>query len=194
MSSAICASGGCSSTTMSGMSGMQRPDPSKMTDKLFSKLDTKGQGYLEKSDFQNAFNQASSTGSSNSSSKIDDAFKAMDVDGNGKVTKQEMTDSVKQVTDQLVSQLQNMRMSGNGGSTQQTPGSPKSFDAADSNQDGQVSAQEAIAYQTSNASTSSASGAQNSDGGVMLRIMELARSYGASAPGSQSASSISAIA
>ncbi|MFA6201666.1 MAG: EF-hand domain-containing protein [Gallionella sp.] len=193
MSSAICGSGGCSST-MGGMNGMQRPDPSKMTDKLFSKLDTKGQGYLEKSDFKSVFNQASSTGSSNSSSKIDDVFKAMDVDGNGKVTKQEMTDSVKQVTDQLVSQLQNMRMSGNGGSTQQTTESPKSFNAADSNQDGEISAQEAIAYQKTNASTSSANSAQNSDGGVMLRIMELAKSYGVSAPGPQSASSISALA
>jgi hypothetical protein len=40
------------SMMMSGMKGMQRPDPSKMADQLFSKLDTKGQGYIEKGDLQ----------------------------------------------------------------------------------------------------------------------------------------------
>src|SRR5574340_115448 len=41
MSGAIGGAGGCSSAMMGGMNGMQRPDPSKIVDNLFSKLDTK---------------------------------------------------------------------------------------------------------------------------------------------------------
>jgi len=53
--------GSINSSMMSGMMRMQRPDPSKMTDSLFSKLDTSGKGYLEKSDLQSAFSNISST-------------------------------------------------------------------------------------------------------------------------------------
>lgn len=72
-----------------------RPDPSKMVDKLFSQLDTKSQGYLEKSDLQSAFAQISaasgsgSSSSSGSSASVDDVFKQLDGDGDGKVTKED---------------------------------------------------------------------------------------------------------
>ena len=115
MSSAIGGAGGCSSAMMGGMNGMQRPDPSKMADKLFSKLDTKGQGFIEKSDLQSAFDQVASNSSSGNTLSVDDVFKALDGDGDGKVTKQEMFDSVKKLADQLDSQFQSMRMSGKGG-------------------------------------------------------------------------------
>jgi Ca2+-binding EF-hand superfamily protein len=197
MSSAIGSAG--SSAMRGGMSGMQRPDPSKMADKLFSKLDTKGQGYIEKSDLQSAFDQVSSKSFSGDTASVDDVFKALDGDGDGKVTKQEMSDSVNKLADQLDSQFQSMRMSGKGGgmgsggmsksdiaSTLESAGGgslkltdlSQNFEAADINQDGQISAQEAMSYQKSNQTTSSSSDAQSSDAGVMLRIMELAKSYG----------------
>lgn len=191
MNSGICGSGSGSSTMMGGM---QRPDPSKMTDKLFSKLDTKGQGYLEKSDFQNAFNQASSTASSGGPSSVDDVFNALDSDGNGKVTKQEMSDSVKNLADQLGSQLQSMRMNPNNGSSQNATNLPQSFASADSNKDGQVSMQEMIAYQKSTEPSLPSNDAQSGDGQVMLRIMELAKSYGVSGQDTSSGSSISTLA
>jgi hypothetical protein len=202
MSSAIGGAGGCSSAMRGGMNGMQRPDPSKMADKIFSKLDTKGQGYIEKSDLQSAFDQVSSKNSSSNTPSVDDVFKALDNDGDGKVTKQEMSDSVKKLADQLDSQFQGMRMNGKGGGMGGMGGMSKSdissmadsatgsasemlsnlaqnFDAADTNQDGKISAQEAMAYQSPNETTSSSSGAQSGDAGVMARIMELAASYGA---------------
>ena len=195
MSSAIGGAGGCSSAMMGGMNGMQRPNPSKMADQLFSKLDTKGQGYIEKSDLQSAFDQVLSKSSSGNTPSVDDVFKALDGDGDGKVTKQEMSDSVKKLADQLDSQFQSMRMSGNGGGmsksdissmAESTTGSAsqtlntlaQNFDAADTNRDGKISAQEAMAFQASNETTLSSSGAQSDDARVMARIMDLMASYG----------------
>ena len=190
MSSAIGGAGGCSSATMGGMNGMQRPDPSKMVDNLFSKLDTKGQGYIEKSDLQGAFDQASSKTPS-----VEDIFKALDGDGDGKVTKQEMSDSVQKLADQLVGQLQNMRMGGMGGmsksdvsgmaesatgsAAQKLTDLAENFDAADTNQDGNISAQELMAYQASNETNSSSSDVQSSEARVLAGIMDLMATYGA---------------
>lgn len=190
MSGAIGGAGGCSSAMMGGMNGMQRPDPSKMFDNLFSKLDTKGQGYIEKSDLQGALDQASSKTPS-----VDDIFNALDGDGDGKVTKQEMSDSVQKFADQLVGQLQNMRMGGMGGmsksdvsgmaesatgsAAQKLTDLAENFDAADTNQDGNISAQELMAYQASNETNSSSSDVQSSEARVMARIMDLMATYGA---------------
>lgn len=178
MSSAIGGAGGCSSA--GGMSGMQRPDSSKLVDNLFSKLDTKGQGYIEKSDFQGAFDKVASK-----SASADDVFKALDGNDDGKITKQEMSDSVTKLADQLVSQLQNMRMSGNGGVSPQLNELAQNFDVADTNQDGTISAQELMAYQASNSATSSTSGVQNGDAQVMARIMDMMATYGATAQDEQ---------
>jgi Ca2+-binding EF-hand superfamily protein len=200
---------------MGGMNGMQRPDPSKMADKLFSKLDTKGQGFIEKSDLQSAFDQVASKSSSGNTPSVDDVFKALDGDGDGKVTKQEMFDSVKKLADQLDSQFQSMRMSGKGGgmgsggmsksdiasmldstgsASQKLTDLAQNFDAADTNHDGQISAQEAMAYQASNETTSS-SNVQSSEARVMARIMDLMVTYGAlSQAGKVSGSTISTAA
>lgn len=112
MSNAI---GSNPSMMMGGMQGMRRPDPSKMADNLFSKLDTKGQGYIEKSDLQSAFDQVSSSRPSSGGASVDEVFQALDGDGDGKVTRQDMSDGVKKLADQLEGQFQNMRMQGKGG-------------------------------------------------------------------------------
>lgn len=203
MSSAMSGVGGCSSA--GGMSGMQRPDTSKMVDNLFSKLDTKGQGYIEKSDFQGAFDKVSSKTAS-----ADDVFKALDGNDDGKITKQEMSDSVTKLADQLVSQLQSMRMSGNGGmggvgmsksditsmtdssssgASQKLNDLAQNFDTADTNRDGTVSAQELMTYQASSSTASSTSDAQSGDAQVMARIMDLMATYGASAQDGQTSGS-----
>lgn len=213
MSSSICGAGGCSSAMMGGMNGMQRPDPSKMADKLFSKLDTKGQGFIEKSDLQGAFDQVASKSSSGNTPGVDDVFKALDGDGDGKVTKQEMFDSVKKLADQLDSQFQSMRMSGGGmgrggmsksdiasmldstgSASQKLTDLAQNFDTADTNQDGKISAQEAMAYQASNETASSTSGVQSSDAMIMARIMDLAASYGVFSQGGKTSSTISTAA
>lgn len=98
------------------ISGMHRPDPSQMASKLFSKLDTKNQGYLEKSDLQSAFSQISSTGGSDTSTaSVDDVFSQLDSNSDGKVTKDEFSSTLKKLADELDSQFNSMRMGGAGG-------------------------------------------------------------------------------
>lgn len=94
---------------MQGMRGMKRPDPSEMADKLFSKLDTAGQGYIEKADLQAALSKVSS---SDSSSAIDDMFSKLDTDSDGKVTKSEFSDTLTKLTEQLENQAMSFRMNG----------------------------------------------------------------------------------
>lgn len=99
-----------SSSPAMAMRGMHRPDPAKMADDLFSKLDTSGKGYIEKSDLQSALSQLSKSGSSSNSSAADDMFAKMDSDGNGKVTKEEMSATIEKIAAKLDGPFPRMRM------------------------------------------------------------------------------------
>ncbi|KAB2969301.1 MAG: EF-hand domain-containing protein [Zoogloea sp.] len=97
----------------SASAAFTRPDPSQMASKLFSKLDTKGQGYIEESDLQSAFSQVfSATGSSSASSDASSLFSALDSDSNGQVTESEFSSSLQKLADALDSQAFGSRMSG----------------------------------------------------------------------------------
>lgn len=74
---------------------------------LFTQLDTKNQGYIEKSDLQSAFSKVS-----DSSTNVADVFSQLDSDSDGKVTKDEMTSALQKVAEELDSQFNNMRMQG----------------------------------------------------------------------------------
>lgn len=217
---------------MSGMRAMQRPDPAKLAEDLFTQLDTSGQGYLQKADLQSALDKLSSSASSTSdSSNVDELFASLDADSDGKVTKNEFTDGLKKLQDSLEQQFQDGRMqmamqadgmNGMGGMPPPPPaqggndegftkdelssqlketGSSDSsrsslissivqnFDKADTNTDGKVSFQEAMAYQQSTTSqqstatsedsttASSASSTGNSETKVMMQIMKLMHAY-----------------
>ena len=66
----------------------QRPDPAKMAEDLFSKLDTSGKGYIQESDLESALSGLKSTSSTQSASDI---FSQLDSDSDGKVTKDELS-------------------------------------------------------------------------------------------------------
>lgn len=190
---------------------MQPPDPSQMAGKLFSKLDSKNQGYIEKSDLQSAFDQIAASGNSVSTASVDEVFKQLDGDGDGKVTQQEMSDSLSKMAEQLDSQFNSMRMSGQGGmggmhgmggmqqggftqdelqsqldeigSTDSKRASLLSnivnnFDAADTDGDGKVSAQEAMAFDQASQSETTAASDAGSEANVMRKIMQLVQAYG----------------
>lgn len=95
---------------------MTRPDPSQMASKLFSRLDSKGQGFIEQSDLQSAFSQvfgnASSSQANDASSQL---FSALDGDSNGKVTESEFSTGVQKLAEALDSQAFSSRMGGAGG-------------------------------------------------------------------------------
>ncbi len=164
----------------------QRPDPAQMAEQAFSKLDTKGQGYLEVSDLESAFsNIASASGSTSASdatSTANDLFKKLDADSDGKVTKDEFSSGLKKLADDLESQFNQSRTSGVGqdrgappppppsGTSEASGGSTdavssgsattsttatssasdtsasKTYEAADTNQDGKVTQKEEEAY------------------------------------------------
>lgn len=95
---------------------MTRPDPSQMASKLFSRLDAKGQGFIEQSDLQSAFSQvfgnASSSQANDASSQL---FSALDGDSNGKVTESEFSSGMQKLAEALDSQAFSSRMGGAGG-------------------------------------------------------------------------------
>ena len=105
-----------SSYNSSMVQGMRRrPDMTKMADELFSQLDTSGQGYIQKSDLQSAFDKVSSTSNSASStnsisSTVDKLFSTLDTDSSGKVTKQEFSDTLTKLQSALDQQYQSGRM------------------------------------------------------------------------------------
>ncbi|MCP5277470.1 MAG: EF-hand domain-containing protein [Thiobacillus sp.] len=110
MSSAIGGIGGSSSMMMQGMGRMQRPDASKMAEALFSKLDTGGKGYIEQADLQAAFQQVPTA----NSGSAEEVFATLDGDSDGKVTRQEMSDSLRKLSEALDDQFNSMRMRGGG--------------------------------------------------------------------------------
>ncbi len=184
---------GSSAAQYAGVSSHRRPDPSKMVEDIFSKLDTKGQGYLEKSDLESALSGLDS----DSSASVDDVFSTLDGDGDGKVTKDEMSSTLQKLADELDSQFNASRMSAAqaGGMRPPPPADSEedegytqdelsaiasstddsnlselmsslaaNFDAADANGDGKVTQQEAMAYQEF--ADSAASGATAAAGGM----------------------------
>lgn len=100
------------SNSMASMAGMSRHDPSRMASNLFSKLDTKGQGYIEASDLQSALSQISTTSSTSTESDSAALFKALDGDSDGKVTESEFSSSMQKLADALDSQAFGSRMAG----------------------------------------------------------------------------------
>lgn len=161
-----------SSMMLGGMKNMQRPDTSKMADDLFSKLDSSGKGYIEKSDLESAFSKISSGSSSSSdtSTAADNLFSKLDSNGNGKVTKEEVSATLEKLASQLDGPFPRMRLqegqnsqSGQGemppppppqeanqgsqsASSTDSSSSNQSSDPADTNGDGTVSTKEALAY------------------------------------------------
>jgi Ca2+-binding EF-hand superfamily protein len=153
---------------------------------LFTKIDTKNQGYIDKSELQTALEQISSD-SNTSSSSVDKIFSKLDVDNDGKITKQEMSDGMQKLADELDSQFNQSRLSGASGEdtgftkdelTSQLDeigdtDSKRStliqsiidnFETADTDSDGKVSNSEAMAYDQSVNGTSSASSTSSTSG------------------------------
>lgn len=79
---------------------------------LFAKLDTKSQGYLEKSDLVSAFSKIASD---STSSTAEDVFAALDSDSDGKVTESEFSTTLAKLQEELDSQFNQMRLQGHGG-------------------------------------------------------------------------------
>ncbi|WP_371324689.1 EF-hand domain-containing protein [Dechloromonas sp. ZY10] len=210
-----------------------------MASRMFARLDTKQQGYLEKTDLANAFSKIGNSSSDTSSSGIDDVFAALDGDSDGKVSENEFSSALSKLRDELDSQFGQMRMqqamAGQGVSGQRPPPPPgggqdggfskdqlssqleeignsdsqrsslissivDNFDQADSNGDGKVNHDEAMAYGETltqgNAKAtgdSTATSTSGSEAAVMQKIMQLIHAYSHGAPNDNSSSQASQL-
>ena len=159
---------------------------SSMVNSLFSRLDTTNQGYIDKAGLKSAFDQISSSDSTSSTSdtSVDTIFSKFDSDSDGKITKQEMTDGITSLANELNNQFNQSRLtSSTSNSLENTSGYTKdeltsmvdelgstdskrtslmtsianNFDAADTDGNGKVSNQEAMAYEQSTQTSSTSS-------------------------------------
>ncbi|HUL66740.1 MAG TPA: EF-hand domain-containing protein [Burkholderiaceae bacterium] len=78
----------------------QRPDPAQLAQKLFSQLDTSGQGYLDASDLQSAMDKVSLSAQGQAMSARDLMAK-MDTDGDGKITESEFANALQSAAQQV---------------------------------------------------------------------------------------------
>jgi len=154
----------------SSVKNTQKSDSSSLVDKLFAKLDTKQQGFVDKSELQAAL--TSTTAKATGSSSGDDLFAKMDADGDGKITKQEMGNTLDAMLSQMDNLAAQMRVHGAAGGNQDDKGFSKdelvqigqdtstgdskrsafmskladNFDKADSDGNGKITRDEAISY------------------------------------------------
>lgn len=98
---------------------------SNWADSIFSKLDTKNQGYIDKTDLQDALSKVSGDGKGGGRSvNVNDTFSALDGDQDGKITKSELTDAMTKLSDQLNAQFDAARVGRGGGGGGQAPAGP----------------------------------------------------------------------
>lgn len=164
-------------------------------DDIFSNLDTKNQGYLDKDELLAAFDK-NSTDTAGNQAKVDQIFKSLDTDGDNKITKDELSAGMDKLASQNgaagATQTANAPQqagaaghahgAGGGGKSSDSDSSNKVYDAADTNQDGTVSLQELIAYQatqsTSGVGDTAQPDAQTSLDAVLKIADQLAQTYG----------------
>lgn len=185
---------GSSMAMMQGVQRRERPDTAKMAEQLFARIDSSGQGYIQKSDLQSSLASSDSSASSGTTSSIaDELFAKLDGDSDGKVTQQEFSSGLQQLADEFEQAFQGGRMQGamppppppanDAGFTEDELKSQLSeignsdsqrsslissvlenFSAADTNSDGKVSFEEAMNYQKSTEGSASSESTSASSG------------------------------
>ena len=186
----------------------------QMASEMFTKIDTKNQGYIDQTTFASAV-------AGDDASGAEEAFKALDSDSDGQLTKSELTKGIEN----LLSQLNRASIQSQGDANRPPPpdGAPpppppeggqedagltkdeltkmasetkdsklsgqlstvaSNFEAADTNQDGKVTQQEAIAYAQSTSESSSSGNATTEHTGsatkneaAMKKVAELLSHY-----------------
>lgn len=195
MSMSIGSVGGYGSASMySSQRAQQRPDPSQIADTLFSKLDTENKGYLEVSDLETAFANLDSSSDTSAgdvfgqldgdsdgkitkeeltsglkslAEELDSQFSAMRMGGmqgmppppprgegeDQGLTQDELTSIAENSDDSRLSAMMSELAS--------------NFETADSDSDGLLTRDEAMAYQEASGTTSAESGGRPERGGGM---------------------------
>ena len=173
-----------------GFSSPRAPPPSQMADKLFSQLDVSGQGAIQGSDLQTAFEKIKSS----ATDSADKLFSKLDSDGDGRLTRSEFSSSVNQLADQLDQHYQRLRLHGEGGMpasvggagfTQEdlgglVSGIANNFNKADADGNGRVSLKEArdFGQAAGGAAQMQTAAADSRNVEMMLMVVRLMQAYG----------------
>lgn len=153
--------------SMQGPRRGQHPDADQIASRLFEKLDTAQQGYLEASDFETAIAQLAS-----GQDKGSELFSALDEDGDGKLTQTELATRLKALQEQLDQQFHALRTQGG------TPPPPPPPEEQDD--DGEVSFARGQPYARAEPDSPG-----NDAGQVMRQVMALMQAYGGDASPTQ---------
>lgn len=179
---------------------------SSMASSLFTKLDTKKQGYFEIDDLKSAFDKIQDT-----QSDAQDVFSQLDADGDGKVTQSELTSSMQSIADSLDNQFNDMRMSmAMAGMGMMPPAPPAedagfskdelqsqldeigssdskresllskivaNFDDADADGDGKVSFTEAMAYDQSSSDGAKSASLAMDQNTLFTKVLQMLQAY-----------------
>ncbi|MGY1490052.1 EF-hand domain-containing protein [Methylobacillus pratensis] len=175
---------------------------SQIASSIFSKLDTSNKGYIEQADLQSVLSKLNGN---DDSSDADELFSSLDSDSDGKLTESELSSGISNLLSELNSQFNNARVQGgmppppppqneedDEDYTQEelesiasttsdtnlaslTSSVAANFEAADTNQDGKVSAKEAMEYQRQNDSNQAKQQEANS---INRQIGQLIAAYG----------------
>lgn len=88
---------------------------SQFASALFSKIDTRQQGYISEDDLTTAFSMVDKARGKSSNIDAAEVFKQFDSDSDGKVTKDEFSSAIENLASQLDQQLMSSRVGGPGG-------------------------------------------------------------------------------
>ncbi|HEY4083217.1 MAG TPA: EF-hand domain-containing protein [Burkholderiaceae bacterium] len=154
------------SNSTNAASSAQHKRPS--LEDAFKKMDSDGDGSVSQQEFESAFvaisqkggQAADSASSADLKAKADAEFKKMDSDGDGKVSQTEFSTAAKAHEAEHAQGAQGTHKGGHGGhhggggegggeggASAASSSAAKTYDPADTNKDGVVSAQEEAAYQ-----------------------------------------------
>lgn len=83
----------------------QGPEAARLADDLFTRLDTRRQGYLQAGDLEQALALSGPKAESDGSAAATALFDSLDHDGDGRLTRAEFSWSVSRLADRLLQQL-----------------------------------------------------------------------------------------
>lgn len=144
--------GGIGNSSGTNAWAVQRPDATKIANDLFAKVDTTNQGYIDKAGLQSALGSKAA----DSASDVDQLFSQIDADQDGKITKQELTDGVKQLADALDAQFDSSRIARAGGQPPPPPSTDDLFASLDTKNQGYLDKEELQAAFDANSSDTAA--------------------------------------
>ena len=130
MVSSVSGAAGYSAAAMQGAQcGSGSRGPQALQEKLFTKLDVNNDGGIDQNELGQFLDYVSSSTGSTSQTDTSQLFKTLDSDGDGTISKQELTDGAKKLFEELRAQLIGSKSGSANSSTSATATTDESQDA-----------------------------------------------------------------